>query len=266
MIDIIFSTTSGLYRYDGTMTEIAVGNYFGITKLWEDVWAVANRSNSCLELYDLKRNKLMKVIDGIIGRNAHQIDLIGDRLYATRTELNELDVISVVDFSIEKRLFPNKQAVRGDADFCHFNSIYGNRGKLYLVAHNLGEETGKNSVLHVMSPAYVVIDKIDMPSMSCHNVIICGNDMYCCHSKNSSVVKNGEVVAKVEGCFTRGLSLSDDHLIFGINKLTKNREERIRGAIVVGQERIEVNGAVNEIRQVCFDYGLSNHRNNLKFL
>lgn len=269
MIDFIYSTTNGLYRHtDGETIKMSCGDYFGITKITQNIWAAANRSNECLELHDLQ-NRSIEKMRGLVTKQTHQIDVIHGMMFIVNTEQNRI-LITDMEFKVVHELFPNGRATRGDKNFCHFNSIYSSNDDLiYLIAHNLGEVTGKNSELYVIDKNYNVQIKTDLDCFSCHNIVIKNGEKFICHSKEGSVKKDHTVIFQKNGFFTRGLSIGDDSFIYGYNKVSKTSGERT-GYISINHELseriISVGEPINEIRQTQFDFGISedaNTRNNI---
>lgn len=256
LIDFLFSTTDGLYRYkNGGLTRLFSGDYYGITRYSEGVWVAANRSELSLDLFDLE-GRLLERKSGLIERHTHQIDMIDGRLFLVNTDTNTIRILA--ELEAEKDLFPSGKAVRGEKNFRHFNSIFGFDGRLYVIAHNLGEYTGKTSELFIIEGDEV--ERIDLESFSCHNFVLKDSKIYICRSKASSISENNETLHKKEGFFTRGLSIGVDSTVYGYNNVSPDFKKRSGRIAVVSKEfcyDIEVGAPVNEVRQISFDYGLS---------
>jgi hypothetical protein len=267
MIDFIYSTTSGLYRHtNNNTTQLSCGDYFGITRIKPGLWAAANRSDECLELHDLENQSIQKIY-GLVTKQTHQIDVIQDMLYLVNTDQNCI-LTTDMNFKVLHKFFPNGPAERGDKNFCHFNSVYCNGESIYIIAHNLGEITGKNSELYVIDKNHNVKEKLNLGCFSCHNIIIKDDETFICYSKDSSIKQDRTVIYNKEGFFTRGLSIGDS-FIYGYNKVSKISGERI-GCVSINRASSEtiiiVGEPVNEIRQIEFDFGISkdaNTRNNV---
>lgn len=171
-------------------------------------------------------------------------------------------------FKVLQKFFPNGTAERGEKNFCHFNSIYCDEESIYVIAHNLGEITGKNSELYIIDRNHNVKEKLDLGCFSCHNIIIKDGETFICHSKDGTIKKDGAVLFHKEEFFTRGLSIGDS-FIYGYNKVSKNSGVRI-GFVSINHDSSETiliaGEPINEIRQVEFDFGISkdaNTRNNI---
>jgi hypothetical protein len=258
LIDFIYSTTSGIYRHtNGHTKTISSGDYFGITK-FEELWLVANRSDCSIELYDFDF-KLKNKIYGLVTKHTHQIDVIDDMLHIVNTDQNSI-LITDLNFDKKTKVFPNGIARRGDDNFCHFNSVYCSKNFIFVMAHNLGEETQKNSELYFLDKSYNVKKKLNLGCFSCHNIICKDKKTYICYSKQGTIKKNKESLFVKNGFFTRGLSISNDLIIYGFNKVSKEPFGRF-GKISINTKNKEfiltTADPVNEIRQINYDFGLS---------
>ena len=257
LIDFLYSTTEGLFRYrEGESRLLMSGDFFGITRL-DRQWVAANRSTGTLQAFDLDGNVTLE--SDLSMSHTHQIDLIGDYLFVVNTDRNMIRVLSK-DFSFIRDVFPNGDCVRGQSGFCHFNSIYGMGGYVYLIAHNLGEHTGRTSELFVLDYKLDVVTRLDLGTFSCHNLVVAEKDVFLCHSKKSLVSKNGVPLVRHDGFFTRGLSVSRHAIIYGINKVALETRERVGKIVIEGPKSsklIDAHAPVNDIRQIWFDYGMS---------
>jgi len=271
--DLLISSLTGVYRWHHQLTKIADGNCFGMTRLESGLWAVADRATCLLWIYDPSSNRIVDKIPDVISPDTHQIDVIDGKLFVLHTEFNRIRVFHIKDFSIETDLYPNGPGEKcppqllKKSNFCQFNSVYGHNGVIYLLAHNLGDYTEKNSELFVLDQqSYAVVEKIALNYQNCHNLAIYNGQQYVCLSKDGQVARDGEVLVTVAERFTRGLSISDEWLVFGTTIASSNRDLRNSGKVYlcnldgICQNVVSIDGCVNDIRQISGDYGLSEHR------
>jgi len=153
-------------------------------------------------------------------------------------------------------------------NYSHFNSIYGLDDKLYILAHNVTDKTGKKSQLYVCDTHYNVVNIIDTNYGNAHNIYINDDVQLICNSGANQLVdlKNDKVLFQCNN-FTRGLAVSHDYILVGGSTLSKNRKERYNCGYVYILDtsytlvsRIKIPGIqINEIRRLNSpDYGMSN--------
>ena len=90
------------------------------------------------------------LVDGL-SVGIHQLDIIGDHLYACDTYNNRILSIRLSGQIVEA-IYPSgfltKNSIKS-INYFHYNSIYCDFDKIYLVAHNDNFKSGRSSQIHV---------------------------------------------------------------------------------------------------------------------
>ena len=152
-IEIIFSTSSGVFLFDGdkgVSRRVLKGAHYGLTK-YNDGWLVArsNRkkgqklkrlSDIRLARFDDSRVTELKLILFGLPGEIHQIDMINDILYLPHTGINQILFLPMSGVITNR--FPATILSCGSISLSinqrsHLNSIFYDRhsGEIYVVAH-----------------------------------------------------------------------------------------------------------------------------------
>lgn len=215
-----------------------------------------------------------------IGAMIHQIDFIGDFLYIPdphRNAITKYDTRLVDDNYTPKEKILNGEivdlpkALSGDANYCHFNSIFGYDNKIFVLAQNLTNVSDKKSEIYVLNQELDVLDIMKLDASCAHNIYKDKDKLIVCDSLNYKVCdyqSNDAVLFESDGKFTRGLAIGEDYILVGgstysVDRKYRNDKDSIvyildKGYNVVS--KIKLNSCqINEIRLTDqIDYGLSN--------
>lgn len=230
---IIFSTSNGVFILDpknGIQQQILEGKYYGITKQ-HSRWFFS-RSNNQGDRDHTKNDRISdissaKIINyqikdysvnlfGIPGE-VHQIDIFEDQLIFPHSGYNQI-------LSIETAaLLKAEQPIWFDAyqsiplsikEPSHLNSIYVNKEKIYLIAHNYTMRTGRLSDLIVYDKNTLDVQIKALKAHSAHNICVLQGDLYYCDSNNKKLFKNQAVYFEGDKLL-RGLSINDKYIFVG---------------------------------------------------
>lgn len=156
------------------------------------------------------------------GRNLfsdlHQILFYDDRLWVVSSGCNSVYIVGRVWGTDDEVWYPNPKAPyneeRDTKDWNHFNSIWINGDRLYLVAHNFE----RNSELWKFTyPEREFVTKFPAYT-DAHNVFIESRSLIMSSSDNEG------------GSYGRGLAVSDTHIVMGESGYLDDRRERMERA------------------------------------
>ncbi len=188
--------------------------------------------------FKLQNNQAInvKVIITGLSRGVHQIDFIGNNLYVTNTYDNS---ILIYNNAYKKEnihwrdynniIYPNGKLHDGrkSNNYNHFNSIFQYREKLYLIAHNETKKTKRKSEVYTIETKNpTTLKKEIINGSNCHNIYIDDKTKIYCKSLEGIVSINEQDSISHEGIFTRGLSVTNTHIIIGGSEIQTNREKR----------------------------------------
>ena len=196
--------------------------FYGITKhnhLYFAFYKTGMHGN--IISFKLQNNQAInvKVIIKGLSRGVHQIDFIGNNLYVTNTYDNSILIYNNANKkenihwrNYNNIIFPNGKLQNGrkSSNYNHFNSIYEYREKLYII------ETKDQTV----------IKKDIINGSNCHNIYMDDKTKIYCKSLEGIVSINEKDSISHEGIFTRGLSLTNTHIIIGGSEIQTDRKKR----------------------------------------
>ncbi len=208
-----------------------------------------------------------------LSRGVHQLDVFQDELYVTDTYNNRIIVLS--DFVVAesrywksadyREFYPyGKLGIEGrkSSNYKHFNSIYFEGGAAWLVAHNETTKTGISSELIKCSVKdFAVQESIFLKGSNCHNIYkSADHDLFCASMEGQIInTRDYNVIDTCDG-LTRGLSVSNDFIVYGVSPIERDRSQRGLGALslkVLDSKSYEAVGGIDvfagqihEIRRV----------------
>jgi hypothetical protein len=284
-VEALFTTTTGLFLLkNGCITCLLSGRFTGLTRYLGTYYLAE-------ELFHTKRGRILSfeltndqvgpIKTLFIEKNRgglHQLDFIGDRLFFLDTHVNNVGII-VPGEQEAIRVYPNGIHTENrpwqDVDYryyCHYNSIFGIGGKVYVLAHNETIKSGRRSQVHCFDQDdYTrsgVLESVPAGGNS-HNILINGERFLVCDSLSGDLIDNGEPVVQT-GNFTRGLAMNDDHVLLGVSEMASRYkrtdsnsaiwllDDEYEKLSIVDLEKL---GQVYDIRLVDRDYGISNEAN-----
>jgi hypothetical protein len=263
------ATKRGLFVLeDRVLTRVLHGDFYGVTRLGDVMFVFENcrRSGRILGLHitsDLRVDDAWIVRRGL-SPGCHQIDYVDGRLLVADTYNNRILAMDLQTGRTDA-YYPLGSLADGrrSPNYAHMNSIYKHDDRFHVICHNESAKTGKPSELLVLTPDFEVVDRIELPSRSAHNIAAYRGTLYHCDSLGNGL-RAGDRLIFVGDHFTRGLSISDDYIIVGGSEYAR-REERskVPGYVYVLRDgslltSFRVPGMVQEIRRLdAPDYGLS---------
>lgn len=219
--------------------------------------------NECYK-FDYKKFNYLGLSAGI-----HQIDYYNGVLYATDTYNNRLIIFKDKE---KEYFYPNGKLKDGrrSINYNHFNSIYFNKNKLYMIAHNETVKSKKTSEIYVFSLSknheLNFSQLISTDAKNAHNISILNERFIYCDTMDGIVMLGEDVFFENKSFLTRGLSITKECIAIGGSAFAK-REDRLNKDSMVwildynGNQKatIELNGIgqVNEIRCLTGDLALS---------
>ncbi|NUQ36316.1 MAG: hypothetical protein HUU23_00660 [Caldilineales bacterium] len=270
-MQFVVSTHSRLLRIDldahWRITDMAVladGPHYGIALAPQPLPGIIAKSNTCdLTAYDLSQdaNRAQMPVPHTNNDHIHQIAFARDGLYIANTFYNSL-TYQTLDGSIR-----HEYAFNGHrTDINHVNSVYPCGDLVLVLLHNRSQPSQIAVLEHDLARGFAAREMIRLPHNGCHNVFVDQRYLYYCASGvgHFVVVDLRKKQIKLDLPFaghTKGLSVTEDHIVFGLSEHAK-REARLtsRGQLVVVDRcrlaicsMIDLNeqgavGNVNEIR------------------
>ena len=206
---VIFSTSIGVFVLDtlnGVQYQILEGKYYGITK--HNSYWFFSRSNNLGDRDHTKNERISDISCAIIKNyqikdyrvklfgipaEVHQIDIFDNKLIFPHSGYNQ-----ILSTSIQELLKANNP-IWFDSyhsiplqikEPSHLNSIYVNKEKIYLIAHNYTMRTGRLSDLIIYDKQTSQLETRPLNAHSAHNVCHLQGDIYYCDSNNKKLFKN----------------------------------------------------------------------------
>lgn len=281
-VEALFTATSGFFLLRGIgKTKLLSGRFTGLTRkgdryyIAEELFQTKRcRIFSCTfdgeRVRDLETLFVQKTSGGI-----HQIDFVDDLLFVTDSHNNSIIVLES-EGGMVCRIFPNgvhtqNRPMEGTDSryYCHYNSLFGWRDGIAILAHNETKKTGRKSLIYwVDKKDYSHIDALpSIPAGSNgHNILIHRDQHLVCDSLHGSLINNGQVVLQTE-YFTRGLAMNDEYTVVGCSERVERHQRTetkaflwILGNDFAPKAFVELGsvGQLYDIRLLPKDYGLSN--------
>ena len=244
-VSIIFSTSKGVFILDtrkNICKQILKGKFYGITK-HNDFFFFArlgtngkrdfptnNRvSEICYsKITDYNITNLKIALFGIPAE-IHQIENLNENLIFPHTGYNQ--ILSIPFTNIYKSNKPLKIASCSSIEleltkFSHLNSIFYQKKKLYLIAHNYTMKTNKLSDLIIYNTETNKQELLNLDAHSAHNIFITKNkEIIYCDSNNKKLIKNKEAIFKSDKLL-RGLSVTEKNIFVGGSDISYNNYKR----------------------------------------
>lgn len=272
---IIGTSTGILILHNNQISRLLVGSTYGITRS-NDLWYTCQQTGRYKRIISFKLENVdsgfgcSDINANIIGLSpgVHQIDYFDDILYITDTYNNRIIIIK----KKKKYFYPNGKLKNGRSshNYNHFNSIFINDNKLYLIAHNESSKTKRMSEIYIYDLCNN--DSIKLSSIittklkDAHNIVLFKGQLMYCNSADGSIMIGENIFFKNKDYLTRGLSLTEKYVVVGGSGFAR-RESRFSTDSIIwfldhsGKElaRVELKsiGQVYEIRCLNKDYGLS---------
>ena len=280
---LIATSSQGLLLYfNGKITKLFnEKGFYGITKLSNKFYAFHKTGmHGNIISFKLKDNKAIenKIIVKGLSRGIHQIDFINNDLYVTNTYDNSIliykDAKNKENINWKKFddiIYPNGKLNNGRSsdNYNHFNSIFKYKNDIHIIAHNETKKTKRKSEIYTINYSKrknITIQKTD--GSNCHNIYLNKNQKIYCKSLEGILSINNKDVISHKDIFTRGLSVSDKHIILGGSEIQLKRENRdtTNGYIFIYNTELELkqkisikNTQIQEIRLVNNEKTLSNY-------
>ncbi len=154
-ISALFTTTTGLFLLaEGHNFKLLSGRFTGLTRCGDRYYAVEElfQTKRCrvfsFYLQGDKVSDMCEVYSMTYSGGLHQLDFVGDLLYLADTHNNNVTVLDA-EGRVECKIYPNRIHTRNRPNtetdsryYCHFNSVFGGNGKIFVLAHNETSKTG----------------------------------------------------------------------------------------------------------------------------
>lgn len=203
---------------------VADGQFFGVTIRGDDIYcfktlpldaARANPHGGSIVRYRYAKGEISapELLVSGLDHNCHQIDFISGMLRVVDTEHQRiLDFDDRWRLSAEHPLLPPAPArTPGHA---HINSILGVGDSIYVLFHNLS--TGRPSEIVEFDPGFHERHRIQLRTAGCHDIVRLedGRLLYC-ESLEGAIARDDGWRLKIDGLFTRGLSVGPNEIVVG---------------------------------------------------
>jgi len=269
----LIATKRGLYQiHKNQLFFVMKGNFYGITYVNDSVY-VFQRIYPYGRIVTLTMNKEYRFTSKQIFMNSlspgcHQIDVYNEKLFICDSNNNRIIKNDLKSDLIEYH-YPLGKLKNGrrSENYGHINSIFILKDKITILCHNQTANTGKYSEIFNLNKQFHIKEKIETLSNSAHNILPLNGKILHCDSLNAAVKLDKQVVFKGT-LFTRGLSVSDSHILVGGSEYRERDErEKADGCIYVLRKNdfnflydIKIPGMVQEIRRLDgIDYSMSQY-------
>lgn len=266
--DHVVATKAGLYLTTPHESWLLCrGSFYGLTRLGADLL--------CFQAFPRAgRGRVLRIspagtVETLIRSlpwGCHQIDQRDGRVYVTDTHRNAVRVYAPGTYALEGEFHPLGELDRGrsSANYAHFNSILVEGERIHLLCHNDTMKGGRRSEILVCDRRFRVLEKIPTPFGSAHNLVLLDGEYVSCDSQHSAVASLARKLHVFEN-FTRGLSVTDRHVVVGESAYgERSLRARMAGWVSYFDRdwnpvgRLELPGMVQEIRALHEpDWGLS---------
>ena len=147
----------------------------------------------------------------------HVCDTANNRILKLNVDGKEIDSI-----------YPKGKLQNGKKsdNYSHFNSIYPYKNRIFIIAHNYSQYSGRNSQIIILNRSSNELEKIIELDANCaHNYLIKNNSIFICDSQSGSLLIDTKSKIKLN-YFLRGVAADDNSMIVGGSMYGK-RAERI---------------------------------------
>lgn len=263
--DFFLCTKGGLYRIrDKELFLLIKGEFYGLTYLDDIVYAfqkIANHGRLIrfIRNVDDEGFKNFEVFMDGLSPGCHQIDIYKGSLFVCDTYNNAIIEIDLNTDEIINEYFPLGRLTNGrrSANYGHINSLYFDNSSTYAVCHNHTVSTGRTSQVLLLGEKFTIEECITTSCNSAHNIMPWKGSFLICDSMNGTLKLGDEVVFEA-GCFTRGLSVTEDYILLGGSQYAKRdvREYASGELFVIDKEdfglinQFKLPSMINEIRRM----------------
>jgi hypothetical protein len=286
-VRFFIGTGDGLLLYDkGNLIRLLDGYYYGISKFRSKWYAFRKiRSTGQLITFTLKDNSVADIEPILFGlsHDVHQIDICRNRLFLMDTGKNRVIRFTLNEqghiYNRSKYFYPSgkidySQKVnnfqKGDnipPNYAHMNSIFIDKGIVYLMYHSNTSKTGRKSQVAVTNLRFDNVRLLSTNFSEGHNILNLDGKMYCCGSREGWLVCDGKPVLKVNS-FTRGLAANETFIIVGGSEFGSRHERNGTKGFVYILDRqcklvatLKISG-VNPLQEIRIADGLDFARSN----
>jgi hypothetical protein len=267
--DLLVASKNGLYLIDNDVTLLRKGEFYGIAIHDQNVFVFQRNKNQNGYIVRFKKD-LSDLTDPVIITDqldwgCHQMDWFDGYLYLTDTFDNSIIKLDE-DGEILERFYPVGELTEGreSSNYAHINSLFFEKGEVFLLFHNDTSKTGRNTEIVKTNRDFVVNMRHVTKASHGHNIVCFKDDLYYCDSQSKTLMKNDHKLFQAD-LFTRGLSILEQFIVLGGSEYAQ-REDRnnVKGKIYIldhrGNLKIDftIPGMVQEIRCLTQkDYALS---------
>lgn len=269
----LVSTHAYLFLYDfdeywriKARTTINTDHHYGIALISDDpLHFVAKSHKSQLTEYRMSSGD---IIDSDVflhkdNDHVHQLTYANDGIYVANTFYNSV-TYQTLDGSVRQEY----HFYNSNTDTNHVNSVFPCGDLVLVMLHNHKQKSQVWVLEHDLRRGFTPRHVIHLPDPSCHNVFVDDRHLYYCASGSRRFIvvdyrKQRIVQDILASGHTKGLSVTDNHLVIGVSEHAEREARRSsRGQLLVLDRRrfgivamIDLNdegnvGNVNEIRSV----------------
>lgn len=245
---------------------INVDHHYGIALISEDpLHFVAKSHKSELTEYNMNGSE-MKYSGVFLHKDndhIHQMTYANDGIYVANTFYNSV-TYQTLDGSVRQEY----HFYNSNTDTNHVNSVFPCGDLVLVMLHNHKRKSEVHILEHDLRRGFTPRHMIRLPDPSCHNVFVDDRHLYYCASGSRRFIvvdyRKRKIVKDILASgHTKGLSVTDNHLVIGVSDHAEREARRSsRGQLLVLDRRkfaivamVDLNdegnvGNVNEIRSV----------------
>lgn len=268
----LIAAKQALFQLRGSKLYLILrGNFYGTSKTGKEVY-VFQRLKPKGKILKFKSDRdywltSPEIFMKDLSPGCHQLDIFQGKLYICDSYNNRIIETDLNDKQNTKHYYPLGKLDNGkeSQNYGHMNSIFINEDKIIIMCHNTTQKTGRPSQILLLGRDCSILEEIDAPAGSAHNVIPFNDSFLYCDSMNGNLNLGNKIIFKAS-CFTRGLSVSDSYILMGGGEYaSRDVREYGKGYLFILDKnslkllhKVDLTSMVQEIRRLDGpDIGLS---------
>lgn len=136
----------------------------------------------------------------------HQLVINDNKIYIADSHNDKIEIIDILTKQKKSLILPI------ETDRHYPNSIYFKDNLIYIMCHKMYK--GESKVL-VYNKQLELVNEIKDVGLRCHSIFELNNELWCCNSSPGLISKLDKSVEIFIGGFTRGVAVTDNHIVVG---------------------------------------------------
>ena len=169
-----------------------------------------------------------------LDNGCHQIDFVDDRLCVLDTYNQRVLRFAPAGGEIETLdCLPPAKGREWASGYVHANSLLQVGGRILVLLHNGGKDTGRVSEAAVFDRAWRPLGRWMLPGYGCHDLVCLEDgDLLTCGSQAGELISIDGIRIPISSMMTRGLSVGAAEVAVGASRFSMRRERLFdRGTI-----------------------------------